>query len=138
MKTYRSSVTGRAAIGGLFMIVSFFLALAALVPTNSDSAQRKTRSRQPIQPAAVTPSTIPPAPQPVTIRRSVVMDTRPSGTSVVTTSADGTVTVAFDLKWNGRGPHCDATLHLAPDGTITKLDAHGHHMVGAPVEEVTE
>jgi hypothetical protein len=66
MKTYPSSVTGRAAIGALLMIASFYLALAALVPTNSESAQRKAKSRQPAPLAAVTPSTIPPAPQPAT------------------------------------------------------------------------
>ena len=83
--------------------------------------------------AAETP-VAPPA-QPVTVRRVLVMQTRPSGSSVATTAPDGTVTVAFDMHANGRGPHVDATLRLAPDGTLASLDARGHHEVGAPLEE---
>ncbi len=96
----------------------------------------------PAQPAGPTPSAsmaaetpAPPPAQPVTVRRVLVMETRPSGSSVMTTAPDGTVTVAYDMHSNGRGPHVDATLHLAPDGTIASLDAHGHHEVGAPIEE---
>ncbi len=74
-------------------------------------------------------------PVPTTERRTVVELTRPSGSSIVTTAADGTMTVAFDVRENGRGPHTDATLRLAPDGTIAALDAHGHHEVGAVVDE---
>jgi hypothetical protein len=73
--------------------------------------------------------------QPVTVRRVLVMDTRPSGSSVATTAPDGTVTIAFDMHANGRGPHVDATLHLSSDGTLASLDAHGHHEVGAPLDE---
>jgi len=60
---------------------------------------------------------------------------RPSGSSLVTTAEDGTITVAFDVLLNGRGPHTDATIRLAPDGTIASLEAHGHHNVGAKVDE---
>src|SRR5437763_12051420 len=70
MKTNSASVTGRVAIGALFAIVSFYLALAALWPTYSESAQRKKsnfqNTRQTAQVAAAIPSTIPPAPQPAT------------------------------------------------------------------------
>jgi hypothetical protein len=65
-----------------------------------------------------------------------VLLTRKSGSSVATTSADGTTTIAFDVLENGRGPHADATLHLAPDGTIQSFEAHGHHEMQAPVDEV--
>jgi hypothetical protein len=37
---------------------------------------------------------------------------------------------------NGRGPHADATIRLAPDGTIAFFEAHGHHEMQAPVDEV--
>ena len=70
-----------------------------------------------------------------TVKRVVVSLTRPSGTHVTTTAADGTITVAFDELENGRGPHVDATLRLAPDGTIASLEAHGHHTMGTKVEE---
>jgi imidazolonepropionase-like amidohydrolase len=48
---------------------------------------------------------------------------------------DGTITVVFDVQENGRGPHTDATIRLAVDGTIAGLDAHGHHEAGAQVDE---
>ncbi|HEX3343543.1 MAG TPA: hypothetical protein VHS09_03175, partial [Polyangiaceae bacterium] len=77
-----------------------------------------------------------PLPQPVTVKRSLVSLTRPSGSSVATTAPDGTVTVAFEMKQNGRGPAANATIRLAPDGTIAAFEAHGHHEMQAPVDEV--
>lgn len=71
----------------------------------------------------------------VTVKRVVVSLSRPSGTSVTTVAPDGTITTALDVMENGRGPHVDATLRLAPDGTIASLYAHGHHTFGTPVEE---
>ena len=50
---------------------------------------------------------------------------------MITTAADGTITTVFDVLENGRGPHCDATIKLAPDGTIASLTASGHHTFGA-------
>jgi Amidohydrolase family len=70
-----------------------------------------------------------------TVRRTLVSLTRPSGSSVVTTADDGTITIVFDVLLNGRGPHTDATIRLARDGTIASLEAHGHHNVGARVDE---
>jgi len=75
-------------------------------------------------------------PQPLTVKRTLVSLTRPSGSSVATTAPDGTITIAFEMKQNGRGPKADATIHLAPDGTIASYEAHGHHEMQAPVEEV--
>ncbi len=66
MKTYPASVTGRVAIGALFFIASFYFILVALVPNSSESAQRKSKTRAPIQPGALAAATIPPAPQPAT------------------------------------------------------------------------
>jgi hypothetical protein len=77
-----------------------------------------------------------PRPQPLTVKRTLVSLTRPSGSSVATTAPDGTITIAFEMKQNGRGPKADATIHLAPDGTIASYEAHGHHEMQAPVEEV--
>jgi Amidohydrolase family len=98
-------------------------------------------------PPSLAPATPAPAPAPapiasatpaaraVSVRRSVVMLTRPSGSSTITTAPDGTITVVFDVQENGRGPHTDATIRLGPDGTIASLEAHGHHEVGALVDE---
>jgi hypothetical protein len=92
----------------------------------------------PLPPLGATPlptATMAPAPRSTSVRRVVISLTRPSGSSVTTTAPDGTVTAAFDMVWNGRGPHADATIRLAPDGTIASLEAHGHHMMQAPVDE---
>src|SRR5262245_30521622 len=56
-------------------------------------------------------------------RRVVIGLSRPCGTLVTTTEPDGTVKMAFDVLQNGRGPHVDATLRLASDGTIAALTA---------------
>ena len=69
MKTYSASITGRVAIGALFFIASFYLLLAALVPTTSESGQRKARTRQAVSnsiTAGAPLAVIPPAPQPAT------------------------------------------------------------------------
>jgi imidazolonepropionase-like amidohydrolase len=79
--------------------------------------------------AAGPPAAIPAAPS--TTKRVFISLGRPSGSSVITTAADGTITTAFDILENGRGPHCDATIKLAPDGTIASLTASGHHTFGA-------
>ena len=57
---------------------------------------------------------------------------RPSGTSVVTTAPDGKITCAMlDVVENGRGPHVDAQITLAADGTIASFTATGHHTFAA-------
>jgi imidazolonepropionase-like amidohydrolase len=77
----------------------------------------------------------PPVAAPVTIKRVVTLQGRPSGSDVATRAADGTVTIAFDILENGRGPHVDATLKIAADGTLDAFDAKGHHTFGAGIEE---
>jgi hypothetical protein len=89
-------------------------------------------SSAPARVASVT--SLPPA-QASTVKRVLVSLSRPSGTCVTTTASDGTVTIVFDVKLNGRGPHVDATLRLGADGTIASLEARGHHDLGAIVEE---
>jgi len=56
---------------------------------------------------------------------------RVAGSSVITEAPDGTVTSVLDVVENGRGPHVDARMTFAADGTITKLTAQGHHTFGA-------
>jgi hypothetical protein len=73
--------------------------------------------------------------QAVVTKRSVVSLGRKSGTNVTTVEPDGAIKVTLDVLENGRGPHTDATLELASDGTITKLVATGHHTMGTPVDE---
>jgi imidazolonepropionase-like amidohydrolase len=80
---------------------------------------------------APAPAPAPPPAAPTTVKRVIVSLGRPSGTSVITTAGDGTITTALDVLENGRGPHVDATVRLAPDGTIATLAAKGHHTFGA-------
>ena len=84
-------------------------------------------------PVASTPPTQ--APASVVTKRVVVSLSRRSGTDVTTVLPDGTVTVAFDVLSNGRGPHSDATIRLAKDGTLLSLSSHGHHLMGTLEEE---
>ncbi len=72
---------------------------------------------------------------PTVIKRVVVSLSRKSGTSVTTIGPDGEITVSLDVLENGRGPHTDATLRLAPDGTLAAFHATGHHEMGTPVDE---
>jgi imidazolonepropionase-like amidohydrolase len=88
--------------------------------------------------AAVACASKPPAPASVAkqeIRRSIVHEGQRVGGSVLTWNADGTITNVVDIHDNGRGPHADATLRLAPDGTLASLDARGHTEMDAPVDE---
>jgi hypothetical protein len=63
-------------------------------------------------------------------KRVVITLSRKSGTSVTTVAPDGSVTVSLDVLENGRGPHTDATVKFGSDGTISSLEAHGHHEMG--------
>jgi imidazolonepropionase-like amidohydrolase len=69
------------------------------------------------------------------VKRIVIVNTRKSGTSTVSTSADGTIRTSLFVLQNGRGPRVDATLRLAPDGTIASLSATGQHEMGTKVAE---
>lgn len=69
------------------------------------------------------------------VRRVVVSLTRKSGSCITTEHPDGTITSALDVLVNGRGPKVDATFKLAADGTMTSLEAHGHHTMGTTVNE---
>jgi imidazolonepropionase-like amidohydrolase len=85
--------------------------------------------------AAATTAPPPAKPTSTTIKRVVVSLSRKSGTSLTTTSSDGNVSVVLDVLENGRGPHVEAKMKLAADGTIQSFEAHGHHTMGTKVEE---
>src|SRR5438105_1581409 len=80
-------------------------------------------------------STKPVPPSAPTVRRSVVSNGQRVGFSVVAWNTDGTITNTVDIHDNGRGPHADAVIRLAPDGTIASLDATGHTELNVPVDE---
>src|SRR5262249_43100795 len=77
----------------------------------------------------------PAPPPPWEIRRSILIFGNRVGSSVITTASDGTITNVVDIHDNGRGPHADATIRLATDGTIAYLEATGHSELNAPVDE---
>jgi imidazolonepropionase-like amidohydrolase len=92
----------------------------------------------PAEAPAVAPPPVASAPAPapaVTVHRSLVCFKLPCGTSIETTAPDGTISLAFDLHDNGRGPGANATLRLAPDGTIASFEAHGHQEMGTTLDE---
>lgn len=89
------------------------------------------KAAAPATPAEAAPPSTAPAAQATTVKRVVISLGRPSGSSVVTTAADGTITTVLDVLENGRGPHVDATTRLAADGTIASFTAKGHHTFGA-------
>lgn len=90
-----------------------------------------------VMPAASISASPPKSPQakPKTIKRIVSSLGRVAGTDVSTVASDGTITVAVDVVENGRGPHVDARIRLAPDGTIAHLQARGNHTMGNKVAE---
>ena len=85
--------------------------------------------------APVRPDDALPAPAATTLKRQVILQSRPSGTLVTTVAPDGTITTTLDILENGRGPHVEATVRLAADGTIASFEARGHHTMGTEIAE---
>jgi imidazolonepropionase-like amidohydrolase len=69
-----------------------------------------------------------------TFKRTYVSLGRPSGYETAVYDR-GTVTTTFHVLENGRGPHVDAELQIAADGTLASLEATGHHEMGTKVAE---
>jgi hypothetical protein len=70
-----------------------------------------------------------------TVRRTVVILTRKSGTSVVTFAGDGSVTFSYQHLENGRGPTVRGRAQLAEDATLTSFEATGKRTLGNPIDE---
>jgi imidazolonepropionase-like amidohydrolase len=68
-------------------------------------------------------------------KRVVIAATRPSGYLTTTVGSDGTIGVVHHVVQNGRGPHVEATLSLAPDWTIASYRATGKHTMGTVLGE---
>jgi imidazolonepropionase-like amidohydrolase len=106
--------------------------LLSFIACGGEAEPPTVPTTEPLPPAT---STVPAPAAAVTIKRLYVAHSRPSGTLVSTIASDGTVSVAFDVLQNGRGPHVDATIKLAPNGTIATLSAKGHHTMGTSIVE---
>jgi hypothetical protein len=92
--------------------------------------------------APVTPGTpiaapVPAVPATPTVERYLVVGHggHKSGHFTKTTKPGGEIAVVFHVLQNGRGPHVEATMRLAPDLTITEFSATGHHEMGTKVAE---
>jgi hypothetical protein len=68
-------------------------------------------------------------------KRVVINQTRQAGYLQTTTNADGSIAVVYHMLENGRGPHVEANLTLAPDWTIATFSATGKHTMGTKVAE---
>ena len=68
-------------------------------------------------------------------KRVVVNQSRTAGYMTTATSLDGTIAVTYHEVENGRGPHIDATIELAPDWTLRSFRAKGNHVMGTAVDE---
>lgn len=75
------------------------------------------------------------APAPVVLTRSVVSLGRLSGSDTLTMRADGSGAFVLEVLENGRGPHVEAELQVASDGTLASFTAKGHHTMGTAVDE---
>jgi hypothetical protein len=91
---------------------------------------------KPVVPPAPPPEIAPHVDAPVgPVTHVLTSEGRRIGTEKVTQNPDGTRAIVFDVLENGRGPHADITLQLAPDHTLVSYRATGHHTFGAPVDE---
>ncbi len=120
---------GRMSMSRLVLAVPC-LALLSCSGASRASAPSASEAAAPLtdQPSPAAP---PPPVASVTTKRTVVSLKRPSGTSVITRTGDRITTVLHVLE-NGRGPHVEAQIDFAADGTIAALEAKGHHSFGAP------
>jgi hypothetical protein len=106
MKTYPASVTGRVAVGALFIIIAVFLFCVAILPSNVQSGQkRKTlRTSQAVALAIPTPTPIPPAPQPATPEYIGFENFEPPATLVpVYSSSQGSTPNTVEYMLNDAG-----------------------------------
>jgi Amidohydrolase family len=68
-------------------------------------------------------------------RHTVLFQGKPSGRQITQVADDGTITVDFSYRNNGRGPDLKEELALAKDGTLTRYACKGTSTFGAPIEE---
>lgn len=112
------------------LLVPASLVLAACGPAEPPVAPV---APPPPEPSASAPAAPPPAP--VTVKRTYITWSRTSGYETVTTAPDGKITSVLHVLENGRGPHVEASIQLAADGTLASFEAKGHHTMGTPVAE---
>jgi Amidohydrolase family len=70
-----------------------------------------------------------------TLRYTVLIDGRASGSELVTARGDGRVDVQMSYRNNGRGPDIKEHSRFAADGTLVSFEVKGKSTFGAPIDE---
>src|SRR5579872_6966635 len=68
-------------------------------------------------------------------RYNILFQGKANGAQTTRVAADGTFTVDFSYRDNGRGPDLKEEFALAGDGTLKRYAVKGASTFGAPVEE---
>jgi hypothetical protein len=70
-----------------------------------------------------------------TARYNVLFQGKASGHQIVQVADDGTVTVDYSYRDNGRGPDLKEEFVLAKDGTLVRYAGKGKSTFGAPIQD---
>jgi hypothetical protein len=68
-------------------------------------------------------------------RYTVLCQGKPSGAQTTQVADDGTITVDFSFRQNGRGPDLKEVFKLAKDGTLVGYTSKGKSTMGGPIDE---
>jgi imidazolonepropionase-like amidohydrolase len=123
------------------MTLQHFFARTASLSLLLTSCGAPRESSAPLPPSPTPPASTPdraeskPLPQPRVARRSVVILSRKSGTSVTTFAPDGSIEFSYEHLENGRGPKFAGKGRLSADRRFTSFEAKGKRMMGNPIDE---
>src|SRR5215469_7873067 len=70
-----------------------------------------------------------------TTRYTVLFQGKPGGAQVTQVADDGTITVDYSYRNNGRGPDLNEEFTLAKDGTLLRYSSTGKSTFGAPISD---
>jgi hypothetical protein len=70
-----------------------------------------------------------------TTRYTVLFQGKPGGAQVTQVADDGTITVDYSYRNNGRGPDLKEEFTLAKDGTLLRYSSTGKSTFGAPISD---
>jgi cytosine/adenosine deaminase-related metal-dependent hydrolase len=70
-----------------------------------------------------------------TRKYTVLFQEKPGGALVTRTADDGTITVDFSYRNNGRGPDLKEEFVLAADSTLVRYVGKGNSTMGAPIQD---
>jgi hypothetical protein len=68
-------------------------------------------------------------------RYTILFQNKPSGAQTTRVADDGTLTVDFSFRNNGRGPDLKEQFVLAEDGTLARYSVKGTSTYGGPIDE---